>query len=155
MAKGKLQEELKKRNPFDSIEQEVVLNLARTNDRIQHRFGQLFREHGLTPSQYNILRILRGEGQPLQSLEIARRTVTVVPGITGLIDRLERDGLVTRQRCDRDRRVVHVGVTPAGLKVLADLDGPVQALHRQVIGHLTPQELDELNRLLEKARLAP
>ena len=66
-----------------------ALSLLRTNDQLQIRFARLFREHGLTPSQYNILRILRGEARPLPILEIAGRTVTVVPGITGLIDRLE------------------------------------------------------------------
>ena len=74
-----LQKEIKKRQPFDLIEQETMLNLVRTNDRFQFRFARLFREHGLTPSQYNVLRILRGEGNPLPSLEIADRMVAAVP----------------------------------------------------------------------------
>ena len=73
----------------------------RTSDQLQIRFARLFREYGLTPSQYNILRILRGEGKPLPILEIASRTITVVPGITGLIDRLEQAGFVNRLRCER------------------------------------------------------
>src|SRR5262245_15628615 len=101
-----LRDEIKKRQPFASAEQEAVLNLFRTSDRLQIRFTRLFRDHGLTSSQYNILRILRGEGRPLPVLEIAERTITVVPGITGLVDRLERAELVRRERSREDRRVV-------------------------------------------------
>jgi DNA-binding MarR family transcriptional regulator len=151
---SQLQDELKKRQPFDSPEQEAVLNLFRTSDRLHHRFARLFREYGLTPSQYNILRILRGEGRPLPCLEIAQRTITVVPGITGLINRLEnvKPPLVNRQRSEEDRRVVNVSLTQAGLDVLARLDGPLMELHRQVMAHFSRQELTELIRLLEKAR---
>src|ERR1700726_3210109 len=104
MTTPKLQHELKKKRPFESPEQEAALSVLRTSDQLQIRFARLFREHGLTPSQYNILRILRGEGKPLPILEIASRTITIVPGITGLIDRLEKVGLVKRERCSEDRR---------------------------------------------------
>jgi DNA-binding MarR family transcriptional regulator len=147
-----LQAELQKREPFDSPEQEAVLNLLRTSDRLHHRFAQLFHQFGLTSSQYNILRILRGEGKPLPCLEIAQRTITVVPGITGLIDRLESKGLIERKRCVKDRRVIYVSITAAGLEVLAQLDEPVQAMHRTLLAHFQPEEVKELSRLLEKAR---
>jgi DNA-binding MarR family transcriptional regulator len=147
-----LQSELKKRRPFESLEQEVLLNLARSGDQAQIRFTRLFREYGLTPSQYNVLRILRGEGKPLPILEIAGRTITVVPGITGLVDRLEQAGMATRVRCEEDRRVVYVSITPKALKVLEQLDEPVQDLHKQLAGHLSKAELKELNRLLQKLR---
>jgi DNA-binding MarR family transcriptional regulator len=151
---GKLQDELKKREPFATLEQEAVLNLFRTSDRLHHRFARLFREYGLTPSQYNILRILRGEGKPLPCLEIAQRTITVVPGITGLIDRLENANppLVSRQRSDEDRRIVNVSITQAGLDVLARLDAPLLELHQKAMAHFSTEELGELIRLLEKAR---
>ena len=152
MKPSKLQREVKKKHPFTQLEQEASLNLARTADQMQIRFVRLFREHGLTPSQYNILRILRGEGRPLQSMDIAARTITVVPGITGLIDRLEASGLVVRERSTEDRRVVFVAVTPRGLQVLADLDQPLRTLHCRLLGHLSREEMGELNRLLEKAR---
>ena len=149
---GRLQRELKKKQPFSSLEQEAILNLVRTSDRLRIRFERLFRTHGLTDAQYNVLRILRGEGKPLPILEIAQRTVTVVPGITGLIDRLERAGLVRRRRCTQDRRVVYVEITARALGALADLDQPLLALHRDVATPLTRDELRELNRLLEKLR---
>ncbi len=152
MATSKLQHELKKRRPFASPEQEAALSIARTSDQLQICFARLFREHGLTPAQYNVLRILRGEGRPLPILEIAGRTIAVVPGITGLIDRLEQAGFANRLRCEKDRRVIYVALTEAGAKVLAEVDGPLDALHRKLLGHLSPGELKELIRLLEKAR---
>lgn len=147
-----LQRELKKTKPFDSLAQEAVLNVLRTNDQYQIRFSRLFRPFGLTPSQYNILRILRGEGAPLPILEIANRTITVVPGITGLIDRLEKEGFVVRERCAKDRRVIYVALTDKGRSTLSALDEPLEELHETLIGHLTKTELKELIRLLEKAR---
>jgi DNA-binding MarR family transcriptional regulator len=147
-----LQRELKKKKPFESLEQEAILSLLRTNDQYLIRFSRLFRPYGLTPSQYNILRILRGEGTPLPILEIANRTITVVPGITGLIDRLEKEGFVARQRCPKDRRVIYVALTDKGHKTLAELDEPLEELHEKLIGHLTKAELKELIRLLERAR---
>jgi DNA-binding MarR family transcriptional regulator len=147
-----LQRELKKKGPFESLEQEAMLNIVRTNDQYQIRFARLFRPYELTPSQYNILRILRGEGAPLPILEIADRMVTVVPGITGLIDRLEKSAFVARKRCAKDRRVIYAALTDKGRKTLADLDKPLQELHRKLIGHLSKAELKQLVRLLEKAR---
>ena len=152
MAASKLQHELKKKRPFDSPEQEAALSVLRTSDRLQIRFARLLREHGLTPSQYNVLRILRGEGKPLPILEIASRTITVVPAITGLIDRLEQAGFVTRLRCEKDRRVIYVALTDHATKSLADLDAPLLALHRKLLGHLSQGELKDLIRLLEKLR---
>jgi DNA-binding MarR family transcriptional regulator len=152
MKRGKLQDELQKRNPFEQLEQEAFLNLVRTSDRLQTRFNRLYREHGLTSAQYNLLRILRGEGRPMCSMQVAGRMITEVPGITGLIDRLERGGLVERERSAEDRRVVMVAITPKGLETLAGLDELVMARHRDLLGHLDSQELRTLIRLLEKAR---
>src|SRR5438093_4836794 len=148
----KLQNELKKKRPFESSEQEAALSVLRTSDQLQIRSARLLREHGLTPSQYNILRILRGEGKPLPILEIASRTIAVVPGITGLIDRLEQAGFVNRLRCEKDRRVIYVALTDHAITTLADLDEPLLALHRKLLGHLSQGELKDLIALLEKLR---
>jgi DNA-binding MarR family transcriptional regulator len=152
MTHSRLQDELKKKRPFDSNEQHAMLNLLRTNDQFQNRFGRLFREFGLTSSQYNVLRILRGEGKPMPCLEIADRMVQVVPAMTGLLDRLEKQGLITRERCSEDRRVVYIALTEKAKEQLSRMDGRVMDLHKQLLGHLTGAELKELNRLLEKAR---
>ena len=152
MTSAKLQHELKKKRPFESPEQEAALSLVRTSDQLQIRFARLFREHALTPSQYNILRILRGEGKPLPILEIAARTITVVPGITGLIDRLEQAGLVNRLRCEKDRRIIYVALTDEGTRSLAELDQPLIELHHKLLGHLSHAEHKEMISLLEKIR---
>lgn len=147
-----LMRDLKKRRPFESLEQEVVLSLLRTNELFQHRFGQLLRGYGLTHPQYNILRILRGEGRELPSLEIAERMISVVPAITNLLDKLERRGWIRRERCESDRRVWHVHLTPDGSKLLDELDDPNLAMHEELVGHLTAAEKTQLLTLLEKAR---
>jgi DNA-binding MarR family transcriptional regulator len=152
MTSSQLQQELKKRGPFESPEQEALLNILRTNDQFQNRFGRLFREYGLTSSQYNVLRILRGEGKPLPCLEIAERMIQVVPAMTGLLDRLEKLDLVNRVRCTEDRRVVYVTLTDKARALLKELDRPVRDLHKQLMGHLSAAELQQLSRLLEKAR---
>tara|TARA_R110002111_G_scaffold227346_2_gene288949 strand:+ start:85553 stop:86032 length:480 start_codon:yes stop_codon:yes gene_type:complete len=152
MSHSNLQQELRKKQPFASPEQEAILNILRTSDIFHNQFGRLFREYSLTPSQYNVLRILRGEGKPMPSLEIADRMVQVVPAITGLIDRLQAQNLVKRKRCTEDRRVVYIEITSKALSLLKEIDEPDLNLHRKLIGHLSTDELSELSRLLEKAR---
>jgi DNA-binding MarR family transcriptional regulator len=154
MSRSRLQDELKKKRPFDLPEQEAMLNILRTSDQFQNRFGRLFREYDLTHSQYNVLRILRGEGRPMPCLEIGERMIQVVPAMTGLLDRLEKQGLVQRERCTEDRRVVYVELTDVARELLHRMDDPVNELHKQLIGHLTQGELKELSRLLEKARVS-
>jgi len=149
---SRLQAELKKRRPFESPHQEAVLNVLRTNDQFQNKFGRLFRHFGLTPSQYNVLRILRGVGKPMPCLDIASQMIQVVPAITGLIDRLEAQELVVRERCRQDRRVIYITLTDKARKLLQEMDEPVMNLHRGLVGHLTQAELKEMSRLLEKAR---
>jgi MarR family transcriptional regulator, 2-MHQ and catechol-resistance regulon repressor len=149
---SRLQREVKKKEPFASLAQEATLNLARTSDLVAIQFERLFRDFGLTPSQYNILRILRGESKPMPILDIAARTVTVVPGITGLIDRLEKAKFVQRRRCTEDRRVIFVEILPKGLETLGRLDKPVMELHEDVMSRLSEADLQKLIRLLERVR---
>lgn len=152
MGKQSLQSEIKKKQPFASPEQEALLNLLRTSDQIQNRLGKFFRDFGLTPSQYNVLRILRGEGKPLPCLEIVERMIQTVPAMTGLIDRLEQQELVARQRCTQDRRVIYVQLTEKGRELLAQIDGPIEKLQKELLGHLSRADLKSLSELLTKAR---
>ncbi|MFO0897553.1 MAG: MarR family transcriptional regulator [Pirellulales bacterium] len=153
MPKSVLQDELRKKHPFECPEQEAALNLLRSQDFLLQQFSKLFAAHGVTGPQYNVLRILRGQGgQGLPCLEIAAQMITRMPDITRLVDRLEQAGLVERSRTSEDRRVVLVSITPAGLTLLAGLDEPVLELHRRSLGHLSAEELAELNRLLVKMR---
>lgn len=151
---GMLEKELKKKRGFDSLPQAVVIGMLRTCDQFQYRLGQLFRQYGLTQPQYNVLRILRGEGGPLPSLEVAERLVTMVPAITSLIDKLEQRGLVSRRRCTRDRRVWYVSLTDAGAALLEELDEPVLNLHQTLCSGLSKRDCEQLVELMEKARAA-
>lgn len=148
----RLGDELKKKGAFRSPKQEAIVNLMRTHDKVQIRFARLFREHGLTMPQYNVLRILRGEGTPLPVSEIAARTIAVVPGMTRVIDRLVEQQLVSRCQCDRDRRVWWVQITAAGKRLLRKLDSPLNQLEDDVCCQLTDTEAKQLGRLLDKLR---
>lgn len=151
-----LQHELRKKQPFDLLEQEAGINLVRTVDALRLPFERLFAEQGLSDSQYNVLRILRGHGgEGLPCTEIAAQMITRMPDITRLVDRLEQARWVERSRTQTDRRVVLVRLTAAGQALLDRLHEPIRELHRQALGHLTRPELTELNRLLVKARHPP
>lgn len=152
--KGKgLQHELGKRHPFESPEQEVYLNLWRTQSIFAAQFSRLFRSQGLSDATYNTLRILRSAGDGGRTCgEIRDMLVTQVPDVTRLVDRLVREGLATRARGADDRRVVKVVISKDGLERLSALDGPVLKLHQTQLGHLTPEKLRALSALLESAR---
>ena len=151
-----LQHEIGKKQPFDCLEQETMLNLVRTADIVGRDFTHFFERHGLTGPQYNVLRILRGHhDRSLSCQEIAGQMVSATPDITRLVDRLEAAGWVERRRTERDRRVVLISITPAGLAKLEPLDEPLLRLHRDSMKHLTSSEQAELNRLLVKLRQRP
>lgn len=151
-----LQQEIRKKTPFDQPEEEAALNLLRTVDCIRLPFERLFAQHGLSDPQYNVLRILRGHGgEGLPCSEIGTQMISRMPDVTRLVDRLEQSKLVERARTTSDRRVVLVRLTEAGRDLLACLDGPVRELHGHTLGHLKRSELAELNRLLVKARHPP
>lgn len=133
-------------------EQQAFVNLARTFDRLRHAFTALFKGYGITEPQYNVLRILRGAREGLPCSQIGERMIQRVPDVTRLLDRLETGGFVTRHRDGADRRVVLTTITKAGLDVLARLDRPVLELHRKTLGHMSERDLQQLNRLLVKAR---
>src|SRR5471032_1871321 len=115
---------------FDSLEQEVFLNLWRTYDRLRALEDELFGEHDLTPQQYNALRLLRGQHpEKIHTLDLAGRLVSRAPDITRLLDKLEQRGLIERDRPAGNRRVVRIGITAAGLTLLQDLHAPLQNCH--------------------------
>jgi len=151
----KLLRELKQTKPFRTRESETLLTLLRTADTISHAEEQFFRAHGITATQYNALRILRGSAATgLPCHKIGERLVTRVPDVTRLIDRLEKAGLVRRERSSQDRRVVRVHITEAGAALLRRLDEPVEAWAVSTLGHLSEREHASLCKLLDKARRA-
>jgi DNA-binding MarR family transcriptional regulator len=142
-----------KRRRFDSLEQEAFLNLWRSYDRLRALEDALFADYQLTAQQYNALRLLAAEHPAtLPTLRIAGRLISRAPDITRLLDKLAERGLVDRCRQDGNRRVVQVGITQAGLKLLARLAVPVRRCHKRQLGHMQPAELRELITLLEAAR---
>jgi DNA-binding MarR family transcriptional regulator len=151
-----LKEELKQRKPFASLEQEAVVSIARTSAVLEHETAEAFKPHGITPTQFNALRILRGaEPEGLCRNEVRDRLIARVPDATRLLDRLDEMGLVTRAREGDDRRFVRSRITPAGLALLARLDDVVIDLHRRQLGHLAEPTLRKLIELLGDARDRP
>src|SRR5215475_2193519 len=117
---------------FDSLEQEAFLGLWRTYDRLRALEDELFSRYDLTPQQYNALRLLRRDHPaPVRTLDLAARLVSRAPDITRLLDKLERRGLVVRDRPADNRRVVRVGITAAGIKLLDDLREPLRECHEK------------------------
>ncbi|HMI48696.1 MAG TPA: MarR family transcriptional regulator [Gemmatimonadaceae bacterium] len=138
---------------FRSREQEATLGLLRTADAVKRSLAQVIEPHGITPQQYNVLRILRGAGpEGLPTLTIGERMIEQTPGVTRLIDRLERKGLVARTPCAKDRRRVFCRITTKGLDLLKELDDPINRWDTQAVSVLPPSELDSLIDLLDRVR---
>jgi DNA-binding MarR family transcriptional regulator len=152
MSSASLREQLKKQGPFSSVEQEAMLGILRTSDLLENRLARLLREYELTPSQYNAMRIMRGEGKPLPCLEVASRMIQVAPAITRVIDQLVARGLVEKSQSSSDRRVFLVTLTPSARDVLQKLDTPIERLHHSLLGSVPKPELEKLNQILEMAR---
>lgn len=148
-----LQAELKQKIPFTSREQEAYLSLLRTADALQSRIEVKLKEFGLTGTQYNALRILRGAGTDgLPCSEIGERMITHDPDITRLLNRLEKSGWVSRARDKQDRRVICGRIAAAGLKLLREIDQPIETLGRDLLRHVGQAQLKQLINLLELVR---
>jgi DNA-binding MarR family transcriptional regulator len=142
----------KRRRRAACPEEAAFLELMRTTDMLSRGLVRLLKSEDLSPAQYNVLRILRGAPEGLFCGEIGSRMITRDPDVTRLLDRLEKRELISRCREAEDRRTVMARITPAGLKVLARLDEPVQAAHRKQLGHLGRRRLRSLTELLGVAR---
>ena len=146
--------EIRQTKPFRSLQEQLVLNLMLTTRVVEESWTQyLKRAEGISPSQYNILRILRGARPKAARIsEIADRMVTRDPDVTRLVDRLIKQGLARRERDSDDRRVVLVEITAAGLALLARLDGPAGEATEAAMAGLKPQQLRTLDTLLNEVR---
>ena len=147
---GAIAAELKQQKPFSSPEQEVQLGLLMAAARVMEPWARFLKTTAaLTSQQYNLLRILRGSHPTrLACSDIASRMIDRDPDVTRLVDRLEQRGLVKRLRCCTDRRVVEVGITAKGLKVVRGLDVDAQRMPSALLGHLGPERLRQLTELL-------
>ncbi len=150
---GRLKDEIKQKKPFHSLEQEVFLNLQRTADALSRKIAAALKPLGLSGTQLNVLRILRGAGsQGLPCGEIGERMVTRDPDITRLLDRLERRGLIERCRESKDRRVITTRISEEGLRLLSEFDAREPEVLKEMLGHMGKQKLEAFCELLETAR---
>jgi DNA-binding MarR family transcriptional regulator len=153
---SQLQAELKQQKPFKSLKEEAHLSLQRTAALLEHAFETALKSHRITATQYNVLRILRGaEPDGLCRNEIGSRLVRPVPDVTRLLDRLEDAKLISRSRAGKDRRYVTTRVTKAGLKVLDQMQGSIDQLHEEQLGHMDEAQLKKLILLLGEIRSRP
>lgn len=138
---------------FRSREQQAAIGLLRTADVVKRSFSQMIEPHGITLQQFNVLRILRGAGpEGLPTLTIGERMIEQTPGVTRLVDRLEKKGLVARAPCAQDRRRVFCRITTKGLDLLKELDEPVTRWDSRAVSVLPPSDLDSLIDLLDRVR---
>lgn len=138
--------------PKANLQGQVFVSLIRTADAFTRGAEALLKPAGLSGAQYNILRVLRGAGEDgLACREIGGRLISRDPDITRLLDRMESRGLIARARELKDRRVVKTRITAEGLRILRELDEPVQDLHRKQLCRLPEKQLRQLLLLLERA----
>jgi DNA-binding MarR family transcriptional regulator len=148
-----IREDLKQNRPFRTSSHEAYVALLRTADDAKRHMGQLLEASGVTLQQYNVLRILRGAAEEgLPTLSVAERMIERTPGVTRLIDRMERKGWVTRQRCTRDRRRVWCRVTDTGLSLLESLEQPVEETNNVLAEALEEGEIVSLIDYLDRVR---
>jgi DNA-binding MarR family transcriptional regulator len=149
-----LQAELRQTKSFSSVHAEAFLNLVRTSEQMQHALRMKLKPYGITETQYNCLRILRGAGaHGLTCAEVGERLVSQDPDITRLVGRLERQGLVRRERSQKDRRIVLTKIAAAGLERLKETDPVVNGAVHALLTHLPLADLRTMIDLLERARL--
>ena len=148
-----LRDEIKQTRPFASLEQEAHLSIERTAAILGHAVAEVLKPYGITRTQYNALRILRGAGEAgLCRNEVRERLVAQVPDASRLLDRMEAAGLIRRERDTADRRFVTTRITGEGLRIAAELDRPIEELHRRRLGILDAGELRTLVDLLARLR---
>jgi DNA-binding MarR family transcriptional regulator len=148
-----LQQDLKQKKPFRSLQQEAYLSVVRTSTALTDGMEDLLKPRGISATQYNVLRILRGSGSDgLCRNALRDRMLTRMPDMTRLLDRMEEAGLVVRVREGEDRRMVMTRITQKGRQLLEDLDAPVMALHRKQMAGLTDVQLRSLSDLLTLVR---
>ena len=150
-----LREELKQNKPFTSLEEEAHLALVRTAAVVERMMAQVLKPYGLTPTQYNVLRILRGAGgEGLCRNEVGERLLREVPDVTRLLDRMKAQKLIRRIRSSSDRRMVRTEITAKGLEVLSQLDKKVREEHCARLSHLGHGRLREFVDTLAELRSA-
>ncbi len=146
-----LEKELKSR--FDSEQHKALLNVMFTANWLRTRLAEVYRPFGVSTQQYNILRILRGAKERMKMHSVKERMIDRAPNATRLTDKLIAKGLVQRERCEEDRRVVYVSISEKGLELLAQVDINSKALHTELASGLTEVDALHLNSTLDAWRI--
>ncbi len=148
-----LKDEIKQTRPFKHVGEEAYLSIMRTAAVLEHSVSQALKPHGITATQYNVLRILRGAGsEGLCRNEVGERLVTAVPDVTRLLDRMEQMGLISRERGTADRRFVTTRLSRKGSDLVNKLDAHVARMHEDQLGHVDKRSLKTLVDLLAAIR---
>jgi DNA-binding MarR family transcriptional regulator len=148
-----LQDELKQNKPFKSSEEELYLSIIRTAAVLEHAMAQAMKPYKITPTQYNVLRMLRGAGPAgLCRNEVGERLVANVPDVTRLLDRMEETGWIVRERSSGDRRFVTARIAHSGLELVNKMDAAVAAIHGEQLGHVEKRLQRQLIDLLTRVR---
>jgi DNA-binding MarR family transcriptional regulator len=152
-SRSAVEREIRQTRPFPTKSQEAVVALLRTADAVRRTLAAAVAPLGLTLQQYNVLRILRGAGAAgLPTLDVAGRMIEQAPGITRMMDRLEAQSWVTRERCPTDRREVHCRITAPGLRLLERLDLTIDRVDYEAMGSLDDRTLQRLIVMLDAVR---
>jgi DNA-binding MarR family transcriptional regulator len=150
---GRLQHEIKQTRPFARAESEAMVGILRTAAVLDHAVNEALKPHGLTATQHNVLRILRGAGaEGLCGREVGERLIARVPDVSRLLDRMVETGLVARERDTGDRRHVTARITAAGLALLDRVDPVIAALEARYTGRLPAVALTGLIDALDAIR---
>ena len=144
---GDLAKDINTTFPNDKVK--ALLNIIYTANYINSKQNAFFKEYGLSPQQYNILRILRGAGEAITVQTIKDRMLERAPNATRLMDKLCAKDLIERVACTEDRRVVHIAIKKEGLRLLKEIDANQK---EDVLQHLTLKEAKTLSDLLDKIR---
>lgn len=136
---------------FASEQQKVMINLLYTSSWVNNIQNRFFKEYDLTPQQYNILRILRGQkGQGIQLNDISCRMIDKMSNTSRLVEKLRLKGLLERKNAEQDRRQVEVSITAKGSELLQKIDKPIMDMHQTL--NLSNSEAQALNELLDRLR---
>jgi DNA-binding MarR family transcriptional regulator len=146
-------EEILKSTVSMNNSKKIILNVLYTQNVITENFNEILKPHEISGEQYNVLRILRGQkGNPANMCVIQERMVAKTSNTTRLVDKLLLKDLVTRKVCPENRRKIEVLITQKGLNILQELDPKVIAHEEFFSNNLSPEEIIQLNQLLEKYR---
>lgn len=149
-----LAKEIKMQCEINTKRHEALLNIVRTGNFIWTLSDGFFSPFGISEAQYNILIVLKLENKALTQVEIGERLISSRANITLILDKMEKKGLVKRARIEDDRRVLMVGLTAKGRKVVDTIEAKYVVEVERIMSCLTESECKDLSRLLEKVRAA-